>query len=419
MSTSNLVSCLLLFLIVFLPSQLGRHFWPGFSLVNGIRVDYLSPTLYLTDILVFTLIIIFLFDYFLKQKDKDTYSDLKIGFLVFLGLILFSPLTLNIGAHLYGGFKVFEFFTLFCLLRRVNLSYFLKFLLLSLMLLHPAILAIAQFINQESVGGAAFLLGERSFSLATPGIAKESLGGKLFLRPYASFSHPNSLAGFLLVGWLLLLDSFKKLDKKDKKTIQKALFFSASVLMALALVLTGSKTVWATAGLLLLVWLSRAYCQQWFFSFLIGSVLLLPAFMKLGEAGLINFIDRESLMVRNELFSISLNLFKERPIFGVGIKNFIPHLADYQLALTRSWLQPVHNIFWLVLAETGAIGLFILLWFLKKSYVLAVLSKNEFLSLALAAVLLTGANDHYWLTLQQNQLLLTFLLAWIFNNKKK
>ena len=42
-----------IFLIGFLvtiPTQLGLHFWPEWSKVAGIRVDYLSPVLYLTDI---------------------------------------------------------------------------------------------------------------------------------------------------------------------------------------------------------------------------------------------------------------------------------------------------------------------------------------------------------------------------------
>ncbi|MDP2860696.1 MAG: hypothetical protein Q8N98_03190, partial [bacterium] len=39
--------------LFFLPTQLGRHFWPEWAIINGIRVDYLSPTIFLTDILLF------------------------------------------------------------------------------------------------------------------------------------------------------------------------------------------------------------------------------------------------------------------------------------------------------------------------------------------------------------------------------
>ena len=38
--------------IFLLPTQLAYHFWPNWALVYGIRVDYLAPAVYLTDILV-------------------------------------------------------------------------------------------------------------------------------------------------------------------------------------------------------------------------------------------------------------------------------------------------------------------------------------------------------------------------------
>ena len=39
-------------IIFFSATQLGFHFWPLTSLVYGIRIDYLSPTIYFLDILV-------------------------------------------------------------------------------------------------------------------------------------------------------------------------------------------------------------------------------------------------------------------------------------------------------------------------------------------------------------------------------
>jgi len=45
--------CLLL-----LPTQLGRHFFFDFSLISGIRSDYLAPTVYLTDIVIVLMIIL-------------------------------------------------------------------------------------------------------------------------------------------------------------------------------------------------------------------------------------------------------------------------------------------------------------------------------------------------------------------------
>src|SRR5580692_2023869 len=57
---SNIESLLLSLFFLFLPTQLGKHFWPDFSIVSGIRIDYLSPIIYVTDILVVLLFAFFL-----------------------------------------------------------------------------------------------------------------------------------------------------------------------------------------------------------------------------------------------------------------------------------------------------------------------------------------------------------------------
>jgi hypothetical protein len=46
---SNILAGLIIF---FSATQLGYHFWPLSSLVYGIRIDYLSPTLYFLDCLI-------------------------------------------------------------------------------------------------------------------------------------------------------------------------------------------------------------------------------------------------------------------------------------------------------------------------------------------------------------------------------
>src|SRR3989344_2555160 len=61
MSKLKIAEQVLFFLTVFfLPTQLGKHFWPDFSFVYSLPIDYLSPTLYFWDILVIFLCIIFI-----------------------------------------------------------------------------------------------------------------------------------------------------------------------------------------------------------------------------------------------------------------------------------------------------------------------------------------------------------------------
>ena len=64
---------------VFLPTQLGKHFWPSFSFVEGIRIDYLSPTLYLTDLLILLLFVTYISSRLFTHKVKISNKLLEIS----------------------------------------------------------------------------------------------------------------------------------------------------------------------------------------------------------------------------------------------------------------------------------------------------------------------------------------------------
>jgi hypothetical protein len=80
------------------------------------------------------------------------------------------------------------------------------------------------------------------------------------------------------------------------------------------------------------------------------------------------------------------------------------------------FLQPVHNIFLLFLAETGVIIGSISIIELTK---LILLHKNNIVFLAcIFVIIITGMFDHYWLTLQQNMLVMGTVLGMSLNEKK-
>src|SRR5438045_3032019 len=55
---SNVFFLLFLF---FLPTQFGKHFWPTYTIVSGLRIDYLSPTIYASDIILLAFLVFYLF----------------------------------------------------------------------------------------------------------------------------------------------------------------------------------------------------------------------------------------------------------------------------------------------------------------------------------------------------------------------
>ena len=97
------------FLLILLPTQLGFHFWPSWSLVLGRRIDYLSPTLYLTDILIF----IILMCWYVKHRKKFSIFNFQFPILktvFFLGFIFLNIFfAANRFVAIYSWMKVLEF----------------------------------------------------------------------------------------------------------------------------------------------------------------------------------------------------------------------------------------------------------------------------------------------------------------------
>jgi len=401
------------FLILLLPVQLGKHFWPDFSLVFGIRIDYLSPTIYLTDILVLLLLLLWGIERLRNSKFKIAKSKYPFKILkrflfpssVFCFLLLNSLLSQNPGAALYKLAKIVEFFLLGLYVAKNNSSITNYQLPITLALSYSSLISIAQFFKQASLGGVFWFLGERSFNIQTPGIALGELSGRLFLRPYGTFSHPNSLAGFLLISLILI------------SLITKIFRYLALILGVAVLILSFSRAVWL-AGALAGLWLAAR--GLWKRKVKKGNLLLaIGCLMITILVGLSLFgVNEKPTQERIQLIKSSLEMIKSNPISGVGLNNFIVRLPEYWQSGQTRLLQPVHNIYLLILTETGLVGFLIFLWFLVLTFKRLLCYRIATLLIALSVILLLGLFDHYWFTLQQNQLLLAIVLGLVWREKE-
>lgn len=348
-----------------LPTQLAVHFNNFQNTVYGFKIDYLIPTLYSTDIVALLIILLgikkikFNYKYILyivfvainiyvsNYQIASIYKWIKITEMILLGIIIYNT-------------KKFDIFKNF--VKPLSYSIFIS-----------CVLGIWQYFIKSSVGGLFYWLGERSFIFNDPNIAPY---------PYSIFSHPNSFAGFLLVFGIFLLQYKNKFNKKY--------FLVLTFLVIINLILTNSLNVYLTIGLLLILK---------FRSNLLRSSKLDLSFSFLA----FNFSDR-FITHRIELIKAALTIVKENFWFGVGLNNFIPNLVKVSNTFVNSWeLQPVHNIFLLVFSETGMVGLYVLCSMLYAGLIAY--------NLPLIAILVTGLNDHYWLTLQQNLLLFTYVVV--------
>ena len=411
----EIIFCLI---ILFLPTQLGFHFWPSFSYVYGLRIDYLSPTVYLTDVLIVLLFLTFLLRFFLsKQKIKFIWLKKNAWFLVFIFsliggvLISRSPLARAYGLAKFAEFIFFGAYSISVFKDKILFKKII--ILLSIGVIFEGLLAIAQFFNSGSLGSILYFFGERAFNGQTPGIANASLAGQLILRPYATFPHPNVLAAFLLISLLFCFFIFTR-----ALSIKEKIFFTTAIIIgSLSLVLTMSR-VSLVVYLLLVIFLIFAKHQRKLVIFLIIIFIIIflsPIKFRFFDLNL----NDTAVIQRQELTVSSLLMVKDNFFLGVGINNFLGNLPFYKNMSSGFYLQPVHNIYLLVLAQTGIIGLIFFFWFLKKtfSFLLKKKSKIFILKILLLMSFLTlGLFDHYFLTLQQGQMLFALIFGFLWTD---
>jgi len=377
---SIMLSDIILKAIIFLlPTQLGLHFWPDFSRVVGIKIDYLSPTLYLTDLFLIIYLLLNLrpLTSWLKQKKRPTLF--LVGFAVINTVFGVSPIS-----TLYWWSRNILYLIFFITLRlnKVTWKQIKRPLLFSTLLV--VILEVFQAIGQHSVNGLFYWLGERNYLASTPGLGKLSIMGRDFIRPQSTFSHPNSLAGYLLI--------VNYLFETHKSPIWQRL-----------VVFTGLIFTFSKAALLAYLLVISLHLESVsIIVFLIASIL---------QIFLINLPDLPQFVSdRLILLAPTKKIIMSHPLTGTGLGGFIPSLAKYLPGsfLVPAKLQPVHNIILLLIAETGAFGLGSLIYIVKANYRKIV--NKRFLAL-LALVIITGCFDHYWWTLPQNKLIILLATA--------
>ena len=385
--------------VTLLPTQFGKHFFFPFSYISGVRVDYLSPTLYVTDILALILIVLNI-----KVILKTLYSKFYLPFRSPLnrgtkeGILLFCILVINIlfslspPISLYWLLKIVELCGIAIIFAKKHVD---EKKLLAGFLIGAAFtfgLSLMQYINKHTLQGIFYYFGERALSLSTPGVAKASLAGTEFLRPYATFSHPNSMSGFYLLLYFFVL-AYKPFSRffLTKHTLL--------LLSALLIFFSFSKIAILTFLLLNTVYFLKQYTLRGCRLCAIARILTLFAVSLIFVQA---NTDPLTIQKRLELLRNALDIIIRFPIIGTGMGAYLVAQKDFVSRFPLFFNQPVHNIFLLYVAQLGIIGGGII-------GILAVKNKTRKIkqyTYVFCAVIITGLFDHYWLTLQQNMIFL-------------
>lgn len=406
-----------------LVSQLGKHFFFSFSYLSGIRIDYLAPTLYVTDILSLPLIIYMIYGYILSLRanyneakqsrlprhppirriPRNDIQKYSVTFLLIFLLIINYSFAISKPLWIYNGLRVVQWISLFYFFKTQakNKSIF-PALLYGLLLggFFELILSLLQLSSRQSIQGWWYYLGERSFSIFTPGIAKAYFLGKEFLRPYGTFSHPNSLAGFYLLLYAFVL---------TYKRVTNAFFKTCFLVIASALILISfSRTAIVIYVLINLIYFAKNFffCHTCFVAkIVIALFLILFAFNITG--------DINSFQKRNDFAQKSFAIIGQKPFTGTGMGSYLIAQHQFPQKFSTFFEQPVHNIFLLIIAQIG-VPLSLLLFTLIIQIIRVHLRTIAF-SLPFFVILLTGSVDHYWITLQQNVLVSAVIFGILFS----
>lgn len=394
--------------VFFLPSQFGKYFFMPFSFVDGVRVDYLSIAIFFTDILSLILVVanrgllIDLFSSLFKSKSKIL--KLLIFFFFFFNIAFSSSYEIA----LFRLFKTTQFMIIFILFYHLNLNLNKVTVAILIASLLQLTISVYQFSSGQSLGNFFYFLGERSFDLGSVGIAKTSINGVEFLRSYGTFSHPNSMAGFFLLiyGFYLFYS--------DRLNIKKSYKHIVLLVCGILIFLSFSKA----ATLVFFIVSVVTVLKQNYRDCLICNIskIFVPFILLIIVATGVG--DPDSFGKRLFLINSALNIIGDNFIFGVGGGNYLYHQANFANPYPYIFLQPVHNIFLLFFAEYGVMGVSLILFTVLKikNNIFAHDSKVFWIFLIVVA---TGLNDHYWLTLQQNFVLLPVIFGVMGNKHQK
>lgn len=404
----NLKRILFSLIIFLIPINLGKHFISVNSYVGPQLVDYLIPTIWLTDLLIFVLLVLWVVGGGLKRvKNKNLLRFITVFIAVLIPSVLIAP-RIEASAYFFLSLVLKIMFMLFVSEMKNIKDNFLKIVkILSSSVFLLSILALGQWFKQSSVFNNYLFFGEQPYSLVSSNVAKINLFGRLKIPPYATFRHPNIFAGFLSTVLVWIYFQLSYYSKSKKNSLLRASF----ILGFLSLILTFSQVAFVSflLSILFLILIKKFGKKGVLFSIFITFLILVTSLNIFVTNPLIfeGFYNDPSFFRRVNLLKSAYLMVKANTFFGVGLNNFTVVLSDYlPLSQVLVFNQPVHNIFMLIFSEAGIftlasfITLFIysLFTLLKQDYGIAAV-----LFVTLLNFIILGSFDHYLLTAHQTQ----------------
>ncbi len=293
----------------------------------------------------------------------------------------------------------------------------------------PAMLGLCAALTIQIITGfAGFALQSTSFlepiDMQWPGVLDATIrgvsvvglqNGYRILRAYGTLPHPNILGGFTLLCLLGPIALFLGNRKPN---------YAALVLFVLGIILMGltfSRSAWLglAAFLFLLLLKARNLDRKRLYLLLATSILTiiltvypLQEFLFARVSSPTIQTERISSVGRSWLAEQAIEMIHEHLVAGVGIGSFILELAKH--AVNGAVIEPVHNLFLLIGAELGIIGLLALISLIAAITLQIIKARSPQAILAsgtLAGLSVISLFDHYLWSIAPGRLMLGLALG--------
>lgn len=374
---------------------------------GGVAFEYGRISLYAFDIVLIILFIVSWSSYFIFKKEKAENKFNNKAIVVSLILAIYCFVTISWAAEKFVAFywavRMFLAWGAFYLMQGINFSKIRLAITIVGAGFVQGFLSWWQFINQ-SVWSSKWL-GMAAQRVNELGVSVVGVGEERWLRAYGSWPHPNILGGFLVVSfvfWVYLLGKVK--DQYQKRFILITGFFIIS-----GIFLSFSRGAWLVFLIL--------YLWSWFYinrkmpnikakNFLVGTAMIMIIMLIIyrplvatrlgigGEGRLEIKSNTERVLGHHQ----AVEIFSKN-IVGVGIGNYAFKIKDYY-KIDKIWeVQPVHNVYLLVIVELGIVGFLILVIIFFYLLFYLYQRKRYFLLVLFMSFLFLGLWDHYFWTL--------------------
>jgi len=409
---SLIYNTLLSLFIILIPWQI-RYIFFDYKINNQVS-EYGRLSLYFSIVILVLTLIVYLFNNPYKLKSFFDYKrwsrKSKSLFLFFFYLLLMSLFSSIYYISLYYFILILLASVFIFLLKDFDKQKFYNLFLLNGII--QGILAIYQSYTQKVVGNKYLGIAEQVPERL--GVSVLEIDGFRILRSYGSLSHPNVLGGFLLISILIGIYIWIRFYKKLRNNLLYFIFIISSITIStIGLLLTFSRSSLLTLLISLLTLIIFSLFKKDYLSIQIVFkyfIILLLSFFLVNLLWSNSWNSRFNFSNRLEINSIEervdsfnqIDLNNNSQLFfgqGLGMNTFVNHSNDLEVYN----IQPIHNIFILILSEIGIVGVLLLInLFNKRRYnVLSLLLFTGFIVL--------GLFDHYLWTSWTGLLLISLL----------